>query len=120
MVERRGGGERRGERQRIDDHHRHLNHHHQRDEERQQHQQQHRWGKSDEGKRERPSGARFEKPPVTVKVDREKTCPFLVRVFHKEGGSHRTEDFDGGKVPGEEAQIYSWMDANLRELSEHI
>ena len=63
---------------------------------------------------------RFEKVPVTVKVDREKTCPFLVRVFHKEEGPHRVEEFDGGKVPGEEVQIYSWMDANLRELSEHI
>jgi hypothetical protein len=44
----------------------------------------------------------------------------LVRVFHKENGPHRVEEFDGGKVPGEEVQIYSWMDANLRELSEHI
>ena len=63
---------------------------------------------------------RFERVPVTVKVDREKTCPFLLRVFHKEGGPLRVEEFDGGKVPGEEVQIYSWMDANLRELSEHI
>ena len=117
MVERRGG-ERRGERQRRDD--RNHNHYHHRDEHRQKtHQQHHRLGKSDVVKHESPS-AWFEKPPATVKVDREKTCPFLVRVFHKEGGSHRIEEFDGGKVPDEEVQIYSWMDANLRELSEHI
>ena len=115
MVERRGG-DRRDERPRRDD--RNYNHH-QRYEHRQQDHQQHRWGKNDEVKRDKPS-ARFEKPPVTVKVDREKTCPFLVRVFHKEGGPIRVEEFDGGKVPGEEVQIYSWMDANLREISEHI
>jgi len=33
------------------------------------------------------------------KIDREKTCPFLLRVFVKEGGKHMLEDFQDGKVP---------------------
>jgi hypothetical protein len=56
----------------------------------------------------------------TQKVDREKSCPFLIRVFYKVGSTHRVDEFDGDKRPAEEVQVYSWFDANLREISEHI
>lgn len=50
-------------------------------------------------------------------VDRVKTCPLLLRVFCREGGHHRPEDFANNHVPPEELQIYTWMDATLKELS---
>mmetsp|Transcript_6379 Transcript_6379/g.14166 ORF Transcript_6379/g.14166 Transcript_6379/m.14166 type:complete len:192 (-) Transcript_6379:895-1470(-) len=55
-------------------------------------------------------------------VDREKSCPLLIRVFVKPGGHHRLDAFAvRGKEPSEaEIQIYTWMDASLRELSDLI
>lgn len=44
----------------------------------------------------------------------------MIRVFYKEGSTHRVDEFDGDKRPAEEVQVYSWFDANLREISEHI
>ena len=59
--------------------------------------------------------------PPQEPVDREKTCPLLMRVFQKVGGHHRLEDFAvRGKEPKDEIQIYTWMDATLRELSDLI
>ncbi|XP_003386277.1 PREDICTED: histone deacetylase complex subunit SAP18-like, partial [Amphimedon queenslandica] len=49
-------------------------------------------------------------------VDREKTCPFLLRVFCNEGRHHRLDSFMRGNVPSNELQIYTWMDCTLREL----
>ncbi|KAG6547897.1 hypothetical protein Mapa_010717 [Marchantia paleacea] len=58
------------------------------------------------------------RPPL---VDREKTCPLLLRVFTKNGGHHTVEDFSvRGKEPKEEVQIYTWRDATLRELTELV
>mmetsp|Transcript_30244 Transcript_30244/g.55250 ORF Transcript_30244/g.55250 Transcript_30244/m.55250 type:complete len:156 (+) Transcript_30244:305-772(+) len=55
-----------------------------------------------------------------VEIDRENTCPFLIRFFPKTGSHHRVEEFaDKSSLP-EEACIYTWMDANLRELSELV
>ncbi|CAD7699811.1 unnamed protein product [Ostreobium quekettii] len=54
-------------------------------------------------------------------LDREKTCPLLLRVFPKTGGHHRLEDFaKRGQEPKGEVQIYTWPDANLRELTDLI
>ncbi|KAG7998268.1 hypothetical protein I3843_01G250400 [Carya illinoinensis] len=54
-------------------------------------------------------------------VDREKTCPLLLRVFTKIGGHHNDEDFAvRGKVPKDEVQIYTWKDATLRELTDLV
>uniref|UniRef100_UPI00358EB611 histone deacetylase complex subunit SAP18 n=1 Tax=Myxine glutinosa TaxID=7769 RepID=UPI00358EB611 len=51
-------------------------------------------------------------------VDRERTCPLLLRVFVSDTGRHhRAEDFVRGTTPGNELQIYTWMDCSLRELS---
>lgn len=60
-------------------------------------------------------------PPRAPLVDREKTCPLLLRVFTKNGAHHTVEDFSmRGKEPKEEVQIYTWRDATLRELTELV
>ncbi|KAJ8632692.1 hypothetical protein MRB53_026028 [Persea americana] len=62
-----------------------------------------------------PSRPRFEP------VDREKTCPLLLRVFTKIGSHHTKEDFAvRGKEPKDEVQIYTWKDATLRELTDLV
>ncbi|XP_034032177.1 histone deacetylase complex subunit SAP18 [Thalassophryne amazonica] len=51
-------------------------------------------------------------------IDREKTCPLLLRVFTTNTGRHhRVEEFSRGNVPSSELQIYTWMDATLKELT---
>ncbi|CAM6065856.1 unnamed protein product [Sphagnum tenellum] len=58
-------------------------------------------------------------PRLATVVDREKTCPLLLRVFTKIGGHHTVEDFAiRGKEPKDEVQIYTWRDATLRELTD--
>eukprot|EP01112_Ceratiomyxa_fruticulosa_P020336 TRINITY_DN6895_c0_g1_i2.p1 TRINITY_DN6895_c0_g1~~TRINITY_DN6895_c0_g1_i2.p1 ORF type:complete len:136 (-),score=24.81 TRINITY_DN6895_c0_g1_i2:67-474(-) len=56
------------------------------------------------------------------KVDREKVCPLLLRVFSKVGSHHHIEAYQvRGKEPtGDEMQIYTWKDATLREITELI
>ncbi|KAK3028564.1 hypothetical protein RJ639_039255, partial [Escallonia herrerae] len=59
--------------------------------------------------------------PRSQPVDREKTCPLLLRVFTKIGGHHSDGDFAiRGKEPKDEVQIYTWMDATLRELTDLV
>ncbi|CAM8876870.1 unnamed protein product [Rhodiola kirilowii] len=59
--------------------------------------------------------------PRSEPIDREKTCPLLLRVFTKVGGHHTTEDFAArGKEPKDEVQIYTWKDATLRELTDLV
>ncbi|XP_075226189.1 histone deacetylase complex subunit SAP18 [Lycorma delicatula] len=50
-------------------------------------------------------------------VDREKTCPLLLRVFCCTGRHNNIMEYRGGNVPANELQIYTWMDATLRELT---
>jgi hypothetical protein len=39
-------------------------------------------------------------------VERDKTCPFLLRLFFKEGGSHSLSEFDeNDKTPSAEEEI---------------
>ncbi|CAG8484153.1 8524_t:CDS:2 [Paraglomus occultum] len=53
-----------------------------------------------------------------VVVDREKTCPFLLRMFCKEAGHHSITDYSTERQPTEdEVQIYTWKDATLKELA---
>ncbi|KAH9605168.1 hypothetical protein KSS87_011124 [Heliosperma pusillum] len=60
-------------------------------------------------------------PSRTLPVDREKTCPLLLRVFTKVGSHHTHEDFAiRGKEPKDEVQIYTWKDATLRELTDLV
>jgi len=58
-----------------------------------------------------------EKEPVKP-IDREKTCPLLLRVFVSDSGRHHNvNQYRRGSVPGNELQIYTWMDATLKELT---
>ena len=47
-------------------------------------------------------------PLVGPLIDRERTCPLLLRVFPKPGAHHRLEDFHTrGVEPTDEIQIYT-------------
>ncbi|XP_055335179.1 histone deacetylase complex subunit SAP18-like [Paramacrobiotus metropolitanus] len=50
-------------------------------------------------------------------VDREKTCPLLLRVFCNVGRHFSLMEFLNGNTPSGELQIYTWMDATLKELT---
>ncbi|KAI3947960.1 hypothetical protein MKW92_035829 [Papaver armeniacum] len=50
-------------------------------------------------------------PPPRALIDREKTCPLLLRVFTKEDFATR------GKEPKKEVQIYTWKDATLGKVA---
>ncbi|RXM33857.1 Histone deacetylase complex subunit SAP18, partial [Acipenser ruthenus] len=46
------------------------------------------------------------------------TCPLLLRVFTTNNGRHhRMDEFARANVPSSELQIYTWMDATLKELT---
>merc|ERR1712212_300532 len=55
-----------------------------------------------------------EKPEAT---DREKTCPLLLRVFTSKDRHHRPDDFSRNQTPQNELQVYTWMDASLKEIT---
>ncbi|XP_071819537.1 histone deacetylase complex subunit SAP18-like [Apostichopus japonicus] len=55
--------------------------------------------------------------PAENPVDREKVCPLLLRVFCNNNRHHRPEEFNRGTTPPNELQIYTWLDASLKELS---
>merc|ERR1712242_20576 len=50
-------------------------------------------------------------------VDREKTCPLLLRVFTSKDRHHRPDDFGRNQTPANELQVYTWMDATLKEIT---
>lgn len=50
-------------------------------------------------------------------IDREKVCPLLLRVFCSTGRHHSLSDYSRGNTPANELQIYTWMDATLKELT---
>ena len=52
-------------------------------------------------------------------VDREKTCPFLLRIFYKINGFNSLNLFHDGSFPSE-LNIYTWEDADLEELAKFI
>jgi hypothetical protein len=52
-------------------------------------------------------------------VDREKTCPFLLRIFYKVNSFNSLNLFSNGKFPSE-LNIYTWEDADLEELATFI
>lgn len=53
-------------------------------------------------------------------IDREKTCPLLLRVFCNLSGRHNSKNDYLRGVPGNELQIYTWLDASLKELTRLI
>lgn len=50
-------------------------------------------------------------------VDREKTCPLLLRVFCNTGRHCNVLEYSHGSTPSNELQIYTWLDATLKELT---
>eukprot|EP00041_Stephanoeca_diplocostata_P026245 m.702861 g.702861 ORF g.702861 m.702861 type:complete len:304 (-) comp22917_c1_seq11:1876-2787(-) len=53
-----------------------------------------------------------------VAIDREKRCPFLLRVFVRPFGHNHPQDYKNpSRLPEDELQIYTWPDATLKELS---
>ena len=69
--------------------------------------------------RDAPSHARERNVPgyLPNTIDRQSTCPLLLRVFcNSNGKHHKPQDFSSGKVPADELQIYTWMDCTLKEL----
>ncbi|PKI49565.1 hypothetical protein CRG98_030058 [Punica granatum] len=79
-----------------------------------------------QGGRPMPPGRGGPPPPPPPRaryepVEREKTCPLLLRVFTKSGGHNSKEEFAvRGKEPKDEVQIYTWKDATLRELTDLV
>jgi histone deacetylase complex subunit SAP18 len=68
------------------------------------------------------SPERIEKPTEVptanrLAVDREKVCPLLLRVFPNVGRHYSMAEFAHGNTPSGELQIYTWLDASLKELS---
>jgi len=56
-------------------------------------------------------------------VDREKTCPLLLRVYTKRDGFHKPEEFEPRRretLQRDETLIYTWKDATLRELTDLV
>ena len=59
-------------------------------------------------------------------IDREKTCPFLVRVIWKEGELLTTDCLKtrNDKQENDEVRLYAWKDVTLKEiidmLKEHL
>lgn len=56
------------------------------------------------------------------RIDREKHCPFLLRVFFSVGSHNRTEAFEAldDKPIANELHIYTWPDATLREIADLV
>lgn len=55
---------------------------------------------------------------ISRAVDRKKTCPFMVKMYCRINGHHRSEEFTPPRFPVEDEMIvYTWKDASLKELS---
>ncbi|KAI9010330.1 Sin3 associated polypeptide p18-domain-containing protein [Phycomyces nitens] len=58
---------------------------------------------------------------MSTPIDREKECPFLLRVFTKQGAHHRLNEFTVENTPSaDELQLYTWRNATLDELAQLI
>ncbi|OQR81575.1 hypothetical protein THRCLA_23340 [Thraustotheca clavata] len=77
-------------------------------------------GREERGREERgqTNDAASEKRAAPVVIERESTCPTLIRVFC--GASHhRPDDYNNMNETAiaNELHIYTWMDATLREIT---
>lgn len=53
-----------------------------------------------------------------LEINREKICPFLIRLFYRENDFNSLDEMNAGRFPStRELHIYTWMDASLRELT---
>ncbi|KER26131.1 Sin3 associated polypeptide p18 [Opisthorchis viverrini] len=50
-------------------------------------------------------------------VNREKTCPLLLRMFYSSVKHNNALEYSRGRTPNNELQVYTWLDATLRELA---
>ncbi|TNN05899.1 Histone deacetylase complex subunit SAP18 [Schistosoma japonicum] len=50
-------------------------------------------------------------------VNREKTCPLLLRMFCSTKKHNNVLEYSRGRTPMNELQVYTWFDATLRELA---
>ncbi|CAH8611174.1 unnamed protein product [Schistosoma rodhaini] len=50
-------------------------------------------------------------------VNREKTCPLLLRMFCSTKKHNNVLEYSRGRTPINELQVYTWFDATLRELA---
>uniref|UniRef100_A0A9L0INN3 Histone deacetylase complex subunit SAP18 n=5 Tax=Eutheria TaxID=9347 RepID=A0A9L0INN3_EQUAS len=77
-----------------------------------------RLGGRDASGREASSGLAFFNSCPFPSSSLRQTCPLLLRVFTTNNGRHhRMDEFSRGNVPSSELQIYTWMDATLKELT---
>ncbi|CAH8605431.1 unnamed protein product [Heterobilharzia americana] len=59
--------------------------------------------------------------PPPSGIDRENTCPILLRIFYSTNARHYSlSDYDKGRTPENEIQINTWIDASLAELAEEV
>ncbi|GAO50535.1 hypothetical protein G7K_4659-t1 [Saitoella complicata NRRL Y-17804] len=53
-----------------------------------------------------------------AELDRQKSTPFLLRLFHRQGGFHPINDFQAYSQPtADEVETHTWKDATLYELT---
>ena len=57
---------------------------------------------------------------TNFEINRKITCPFLIRVFFHENEYNSLDEYRNGKLPSNELNIHTWMDATLRELTNLI
>lgn len=50
-------------------------------------------------------------------INREETAPFLLRVFCAQHRHNNIREYAKGNTPENEVQIYTWLDASLKELT---
>ncbi|KAI8078956.1 Sin3 associated polypeptide p18-domain-containing protein [Gilbertella persicaria] len=53
-------------------------------------------------------------------IDREKECPFLLRIFTRNGGHNPLSQYTLDSVPSEELSLYTWKNATLEEIAQLI
>ncbi|CAL1261251.1 unnamed protein product [Larinioides sclopetarius] len=65
-------------------------------------------------------GSVIEEKHNDKRIDREHTCPLLLRIFISSGRHNSVSDFSRGRVPENEFQVHTWMDASLKELTQLV
>ncbi|CAH8529993.1 unnamed protein product [Schistosoma turkestanicum] len=61
-------------------------------------------------------------PPIVPSgIDRENTCPMLLRLFYSTNARHYSlSDYNKGRTPENEIQFNTWIDATLAELADEL
>ncbi|KAM7533534.1 hypothetical protein Aperf_G00000125204 [Anoplocephala perfoliata] len=54
------------------------------------------------------------------RIDREKTCPLLLRIFVSQIYHNKVHEYSRKSHPSNELRAYTWLDATLLELSDLI